>query len=824
MMMKPSTIGGGGGGGRRRNGGRGGVVGVSTKWWDATSTDRKLLIVLSCVVASLLGSSVSEREKCAHAHHKMHDDAMMMMRSSRTNEDQFHQEEDIDAPSRLAFKYNSNDEREKEDVQTSSKRRVRDSAIQIELKRKKAEVEELQRALAKKNNGREDPLAKELKTMASELAKLRTQLKTYKVSEQTAISEKQECEKTLEYGGDGCQRQELPRGMESCEKLAEYRKELEKKVLVLKREAWANRDKVANQCSAKLAAERLLWMDRATVVMTAAIEAGTDERSLDSTGVIQTEARRRILATEREIAYSKKNPDLPAFNGVGSAANEADLSIVFKRALLEARNEMLAEDKKIDEAWIDELLQIPQLNGEKRSGEKKWTPDERQKHSEEWEEAVRKLTPTIVEGVQVKTKNPKDVINYFARTVESERAMPHVFGLVERKEGHMGWEDRFAKYAARKTRRSNKNVKGGKKTDQNSTAVLNVLFRSAVVDEMLPDATPPPEYKRCALVGNSQRNLLRESGEEIDSHDTVFRMNNGPTLGFEKYVGTKTTHRIVNNLWTKAYGASVYNLARLPLEWNSTLLVSRTDGEEFYSVVSELKNRRPDVNVVRIDQRGAVAAGDLLDTLRKRIEAKRGLAYPGRGSPSSGWLAVFLAIQLCESVDVYGIGLGGCWGAAGGGCVGGSAWHYFENDMADLYKNSREFGEDPHHSFQLEHDMLRALDEAGYIKLHAPQKYDSLEKEASHLRATQPKVLGAAQSTARALSARADLICIASVGQTCGCEKRCLAPSELHSREKKSKMKEATQVIKSVESHSDDAGHDDDDDENGGGKREAEER
>ena len=137
--------------------------------------------------------------KCAHAHHKMHDDAMMMMRSSRTNEDQFHQEEDIDAPSRLAFKYNSNDEREKEDVQTSSKRRVRDSAIQIELKRKKAEVEELQRRAGEENNGREDPLAKELKTMASELAKLRTQLKTYKVSEQTAISEKQECEKTLEY-------------------------------------------------------------------------------------------------------------------------------------------------------------------------------------------------------------------------------------------------------------------------------------------------------------------------------------------------------------------------------------------------------------------------------------------------------------------------------------------------------------------------------------------------------------------------------------------------------------------------------------------------
>ena len=63
-----------------------------------------------------------------------------------------------------------------------------------------------------------------------------------------------------------------------------------------------------NQCSAKLAAERLLWMDRATVVMTAAIEAGTDERSLDSTGVIQTEARRRILATERKLRIRRKIP------------------------------------------------------------------------------------------------------------------------------------------------------------------------------------------------------------------------------------------------------------------------------------------------------------------------------------------------------------------------------------------------------------------------------------------------------------------------------------------------------------------------------------
>jgi hypothetical protein len=107
--------------------------------------------------------------------------------------------------------------------------------------------------------------------------------------------------------------------------------------------------------------------------------------------------------------------------------------------------------------------------------------------------------------------------------------------------------------------------------------------------------------------------------------------------------------------------------------------------------------------------------------------------------------------------------------------------------------------------------MLRALDEAGYITLHAPQKYNSMEKEATYLRAMQPTVLDEAQASARVLSAKADLICIASVGQTCGCEKRCMAPSELHNREKKSRMKEATQVIKSLESYGNNDNDDSDD-------------
>ena len=44
-----------------------------------------------------------------------------------------------------------------------------------------------------------------------------------------------------------------------------------------------------------------------------------------------------------------------------------------------------------------------------------------------------------------------------------------------------------------------------------------------------------PSFNSCALVGNAQRLLLEERGEEIDGHDCVMRLNQAPTMGFERY-------------------------------------------------------------------------------------------------------------------------------------------------------------------------------------------------------------------------------------------------------------------------------------------------
>ena len=74
----------------------------------------------------------------------------------------------------------------------------------------------------------------------------------------------------------------------------------------------------------------------------------------------------------------------------------------------------------------------------------------------------------------------------------------------------------------------------------------------------LPKESYKPSYKTCAVV-SSGKTLLHVNGtvrreghgELIDRHSAVFRLDNAPTKGFEKWVGQRTTHRIVQGDYAK---------------------------------------------------------------------------------------------------------------------------------------------------------------------------------------------------------------------------------------------------------------------------------
>nr|XP_033950633.1 CMP-N-acetylneuraminate-beta-galactosamide-alpha-2,3-sialyltransferase 2-like isoform X2 [Pseudochaenichthys georgianus] len=85
-------------------------------------------------------------------------------------------------------------------------------------------------------------------------------------------------------------------------------------------------------------------------------------------------------------------------------------------------------------------------------------------------------------------------------------------------------------------------------TDRRSFDVYNKTVNK--VFEIFPrrNDLPKPSPNRCmtcAVVGNSGNLKGSHYGPLIDVHDIVIRINQGPTIGYERDVGNKTTHRVM---------------------------------------------------------------------------------------------------------------------------------------------------------------------------------------------------------------------------------------------------------------------------------------
>ena len=229
-------------------------------------------------------------------------------------------------------------------------------------------------------------------------------------------------------------------------------------------------------------------------------------------------------------------------------------------------------------------------------------------------------------------------------------------------------------------------------------------------------------FKTCAVVGNSQRLLLDSNGAKIDEHSAVIRMNNAPTVGFEQFVGNKTTLRTLNSIWTQRYSNTQIDSNRvanvMPLELGVTLVGTRVVRGDHVALQQRLrKSGRGDVNFVKMTDSTIMQAGKLLQNYKTALESVRELEYAGKGSPSSGFLAIFAALQICDKVTVYGVGTESDLRS------GSSQWHYWEK--TDYYKTSREFGEAPHHSWELERDVLLVLEATNKLRIVTPRSRDN---------------------------------------------------------------------------------------------------
>ena len=140
-------------------------------------------------------------------------------------------------------------------------------------------------------------------------------------------------------------------------------------------------------------------------------------------------------------------------------------------------------------------------------------------------------------------------------------------------------------------------------------------------------------YPKCAVVGSTGSTKLFALGHHIDAADAVFRVGRNPAKKWERFVGSKTTHRVG--------AASSIGFQ----EFNEDMFIAM-DGPDRLMLHAVLHRRHPHANLYLLHS-------EFYDYIRTLAG----------DAPSPGLIAVFTALEVCGRVTVYGFHRVG--GAAG---------------------------------------------------------------------------------------------------------------------------------------------------------------
>ncbi|KAI4875855.1 hypothetical protein NFI96_022154 [Prochilodus magdalenae] len=179
---------------------------------------------------------------------------------------------------------------------------------------------------------------------------------------------------------------------------------------------------------------------------------------------------------------------------------------------------------------------------------------------------------------------------------------------------------------------------------RNYTEVVETLFSLFPDEDHYSDAGPH-RCRTCAVVGNSGNLEGSNYGPLIDSHDFVIRMNKGPIKGYEKDVGTKTTHRAFYPESAVDLDNSTH-LVMVPfkmtdLRWLISIFTTKHITRTYMSVRSTIQANRDKVMILH---------PEFMKYVYESWLKKQG-AYP-----STGFIMLVLSLHICDQVNVFGFG------------------------------------------------------------------------------------------------------------------------------------------------------------------------
>lgn len=217
------------------------------------------------------------------------------------------------------------------------------------------------------------------------------------------------------------------------------------------------------------------------------------------------------------------------------------------------------------------------------------------------------------------------------------------------------------------------------KIQLNSTEISPFLNRTS------PNIFGLPSDSKVCLVGNSGLMKTKEWGEEIDNHNIVIRFNHAPTKGYEKYVGSKTTLRLVNGHCfggtTKVERNPTADSNFLPLLPVQDIICKTWNAEEFMMGVFNNANKHN------------------LFFLNPQFIMEVSRYTPGQ-EPTAGFVMLILLLSRFKNINMYGFTF---WEDS-------YEYHYFEK----VPFKANQLG----HNFTSEKDIVTELIKTNKVTLH----------------------------------------------------------------------------------------------------------
>ncbi|XP_041453957.1 CMP-N-acetylneuraminate-beta-1,4-galactoside alpha-2,3-sialyltransferase-like isoform X2 [Lytechinus variegatus] len=205
---------------------------------------------------------------------------------------------------------------------------------------------------------------------------------------------------------------------------------------------------------------------------------------------------------------------------------------------------------------------------------------------------------------------------------------------------------------------------------------------------------------RCVVVGNG--GVMKDSsmGAIIDDFDVVIRLNDAPTITYEKDVGSKTTIRM-------AYPESSFQSA-IPYKghWLYVIVIFKQTDLEWISNVAAGKKVPSSLRFWKSVARSVPKPADefrifnphIIQETAELVGMKIGNGKVGKNVPTTGSFAISMATRLCDEVSVAGFGYDES-----------KPLHYYDKQQIKVVKNSWT------HNINIEKKWLLKLVQQGIV-------------------------------------------------------------------------------------------------------------